>query len=113
MSSARRVSVNSSKNDPIILDLLLFVAGVGTDNVFFGRYHVLDTVAPWIRSIVTLAPDPNLMRNVPLTYKIHILAVLFLFALSPFSRLIHIWSLPLPYIMRNYIIFRKRDAEPP
>ena len=36
------------------------------------------------------------MRDVPFTYKLHILAAFALFAFSPFSRLIHIWSLPCP-----------------
>jgi nitrate reductase gamma subunit len=109
--SSRRVSRNSTKNDLIILGLLLFVAGVGTYNVFFGHYYVLDTIAPWIRSIVTFTPDYTLMINVPLMYKIHILAAFLIFALSPFSRLIHIWSLPLPYLLRNYIVFRKRSID--
>jgi nitrate reductase gamma subunit len=107
----RRVRLNSTRTDLITVGLLLFVAGVGTYNVFFGHYYVLDTVAPWIRSIVTLRPDHSLMRDVPFMYKLHILAAFALFAFSPFSRLIHIWSLPLPYITRNYIIFRKRSAD--
>ena len=108
----KRVYVTSTRKDLITLGFILLVAGLGTYNVFFGRFYVLDTVAPWIRSIVTLAPDPELMRNVPLTYKIHILAAFALFAFSPFSRLIHIWSLPLPYFARNYIVYRKRSMNP-
>jgi nitrate reductase gamma subunit len=106
----RRVYVTTSKMDLLILGLLLFVAAVGTFNVFFGGYYVLDTIAPWIRSIVTFTPNYTLMREVPFTYKLHILAAFAIFALSPFSRLIHIWSLPLPYFVRNYIVFRKRSA---
>ncbi len=105
----RRIFVNSTNNDLSALGLLLFVAGIGTYNVFFGHYYVLDTVAPWIRGIVTFTPDHTLMRDVPFTYKLHILAAFALFAFSPFSRLIHIWSLPLPYFFRNYIVFRKRS----
>jgi len=107
----RRVSVNSTKNDLITVALLLFVAGIGTYNVFFGHYYVLDTIAPWIRSIVTFTPDYTLMINVPLMYKLHIMAAFALLAFSPFSRLIHIWSLPLQYLPRNYIIFRKRSTD--
>jgi len=109
--SSRRVFINTTQNDLIILGLLLFVAGVGTYNVFFGHYYVLDTIAPWIRGIVTFTPDYTLMRNVPLMYKLHILAAFMIFALSPFSRLIHIWSLPLPYLSRAFIIFRKRSVD--
>ncbi|GKT08276.1 hypothetical protein DSTSK_15810 [Desulforhabdus sp. TSK] len=92
--------------------LLLLVIGVGTYNVFFGHYYVLDTVAPWIRGIVTLTPEPGLLYDVPWSYKLHILLAFTLFALSPFTRLIHIWSIPIPYLFRNYLVFRKHCAEP-
>lgn len=108
----KRVYVTSTANDLLILAFLLFVAGLGTYNVFFGRFYVLDTVAPWIRSIITFSPDPGLMRSVPLTYKLHILAAFTLFAFSPFTRLIHIWSLPVPYFARNRIVYRKRSMNP-
>lgn len=110
----RRVLVNSTGNDLLTLGLLLFTGGIGTYNVFFGHFYVLDTIAPWIRGIVTFTPDHTLMRDVPFMYKLHILAAFALFAISPFTRLIHIWSLPLPYFLRNYVLFRKRSgAESP
>ncbi|MHC1729218.1 MAG: respiratory nitrate reductase subunit gamma [Syntrophobacteraceae bacterium] len=105
----KRILVNSTAGDLITLSLLLLIGGIGTYNVFFGHYYVLDTVAPWIRSIVTFSPDHTLMRDVPFLYKLHIVAAFALFAFSPFSRLIHIWSLPLPYFLRNYIVFRRRS----
>ena len=37
----RRVLVNSTKGDLITLTLLLFVAGVGTFNVFFGHFSIV------------------------------------------------------------------------
>ncbi len=80
-------------------------------NVFFSHCNVLDTVAPWIRSILILSPDPGLMASVPFTYRLHIVAALALLGLSPFSRLIHIWSVPVPYLFRSHIVFRKRQAE--
>jgi len=84
------------------------VTGIGTFNVFFGGFHVLDTIAPWIRSILTLQPDPALMAAVPFKYKVHILAALALLAFSPFTRLVHIWSVPLFYIFRRPLLFRRR-----
>ena len=108
----KRVYASSTGRDLVTLGFILLVAGLGTYNVFFGHFYVLDTVAPWIRSIVTFTPDPGLMRNVPLTYKLHVIAAFALFAFSPFTRLIHIWSLPLPYFARNYIVYRKRSMNP-
>lgn len=103
-----RVAAATTANDTVTLALLLFVILVGTYNVFYGHYHLLDTVAPWIRSIVFFSPNPELMADVPFAYQLHILAALLLFAFSPFSRLIHIWSLPVQYLPRSYLLFRRR-----
>lgn len=105
-----RLRTNSSVNDVITGLFLFLVIGLGAYNVFFGHYYVLDSIAPWIRGIVIFTPDPGLMAGVPLSYKLHILSALALLAFSPFSRLIHIWSLPLPYLFRSFIVFRKRRA---
>ncbi len=106
-----RVRVVTSVKDWVTLLLLLEVIGMGTYNVFFGGYYILDTVAPWIRSIVVLSPNPALMKDVPLTYQAHILGAFILFAFSPFSRLVHIWSVPLGYLFRRYLLYRQWDAE--
>ena len=107
----KRVLAQTSVLDLLTSLLLLLTIGVGTYNVFFGHFYVLDTIAPWIRGIVTLTPEPKLMASVPFAYQLHVLLAFALFALSPFTRLIHIWSVPVPYIFRNYIVFRKRSSE--
>ncbi len=106
-----RILVTSSLNDIIVLLMLLFVVGWGTFNAFFMRYDVIYTIAPWIRSIVTFSPDPELMRPVPWTYKVHILSALALLGYSPFTRLVHIWSVPITYLVRRFILFRRRVVE--
>jgi len=108
-----RVHAASSTDDVILLILLVFVVFLGTYNSCFKRFDVLYTIAPWIRSIVTLTPDPHLMNPVPWSYKIHILAALFLLGFSPFTRLVHIWSIPVTYFLRPYISFRRRFVDIP
>jgi nitrate reductase gamma subunit len=103
-----RVRSTTSLNDWITMVLLIWVIGAGLYNVAFGHYYVLDTLSPWIRGIVIFRPDPTLMREVPLSYKIHVLSALVLLAFSPFSRLVHIWSVPLTYSLRRYVLFRRR-----
>lgn len=105
----RRVLLTSDISDIIILLLLLIVAGLGTYNVTFVRWeNVLHDIAPWLRSIFILAPNPDLIAPVPLTYKAHFVAVWTLFAFYPFSRLVHITSAPVWYLYRVWILFRKR-----
>ena len=106
-----RVQATTILNDYVILAGLIFVTGAGLYNVVFGHFYVLDTVAPWIRGIVTFRPNPELMLKVPLSYKIHILSAFTLLGFSPFSRLVHIWSAPFTYPLRRHIIFRRRVSE--
>ncbi|MEJ2656712.1 MAG: respiratory nitrate reductase subunit gamma [Desulfobacterales bacterium] len=103
----RRLQVTTTVNDTITLVGLIFVTGAGFYNVVFGHYYVLDSVAPWIRSIVTFLPRPELMQDVPFSYKVHILSALALLGFSPFSRLVHIWSAPFTYFLRGQILFRR------
>lgn len=107
--SRPRLRATTTMNDWITLLLLVLVIGAGLYNVAFEHFYVLDTIAPWIRGIVTLRPDPALMRDVPLSYKVHILSALALLGFSPFSRLVHIWSVPVTYMFRRYVVFRRRE----
>jgi nitrate reductase gamma subunit len=105
-----RIARNSSWNDLAIVVFLLAVVSLGTFNAWVPRCDVLHTVAPWIRSILTFAPQPQLMESVPGTYRIHVIAALAVLAFSPFTRLVHIWSVPIPYLFRRYVVFRRREA---
>lgn len=105
--SFRRIHRTTTINDYITLVALLVVVALGLFNVFFGEYDVLHTVAPWIRSILVFSPHPELMRSVPLGYKVHIVSAFALLAFSPFSRLVHIWSAPFGYFFRGWILFRR------
>lgn len=107
----KRIQATTTLNDYVTIAGLVFVTGLGVYNVVFGDFYVLDTVAPWIRGIVFFQPNPELMLDVPLSYKIHILSAFALLGFSPFSRLVHIWSAPFTYPLRRYIVFRRRVAD--
>ena len=102
-----RVRTAGTINDLITLSGLTLVVAIGVYNVFFGHYNVLDSVAPWIRGIVFFSPDPELMRPVPLSFKIHVILAWALLGFSPFSRLVHIWSVPVFYFFRSRLVFRR------
>ena len=108
-----RVLTTTNLNDFVTLGLLLLVVATGFANVvgsLYEHFDILTTVAPWLRGIVTLTPDPTLMLQVPIRFKFHILAVMALIGFWPFSRLVHIWSVPLTYLFRRRILFRRREA---
>lgn len=76
------------------------------------EFEYRDTVSPWFRSIFLLQPEVGLMADVPTPFKAHILMAMFLFALWPFTRLVHAFTAPLHYVFRPYIVYRSRDTSP-
>jgi nitrate reductase gamma subunit len=80
----------------------------------FGHgYDYRDTVSPWFRSLFTGSPDVQAIADAPLMYQVHATAAWLIFAVWPFSRLVHAWSYPLWYLWRPYIIYRSRRPTPP
>ena len=49
------------------------------------------------------------MADAPLGFQLHALVAFALFALWPFTRLVHVFSAPLGYLTRPYIVYRSRD----
>ncbi|MFF1412652.1 respiratory nitrate reductase subunit gamma [Streptomyces sp. NPDC058289] len=74
-------------------------------------YNYRDGISVWLRSLFTFTPDSHLMAGAPLAFKIHILFGFTLFALIPYSRLVHMFSVPLKYLFRPYVVYRKRDPK--
>ena len=67
-------------------------------------------VAVWFRGVFALDPSAELMASAPLVYQLHALAALGLFALWPFTRLVHVFSIPLAYLWRPYVVYRRRPV---
>ncbi|MEV7418603.1 respiratory nitrate reductase subunit gamma [Streptomyces sp. NPDC089919] len=69
-------------------------------------------VSVWFRSVLALDPDVPAMANAPLVYQVHALLAMALFALWPFSRLVHAFTAPLGYLVRPYVVYRSRGHAP-
>jgi nitrate reductase gamma subunit len=69
------------------------------------------TVSPWFRSIWILQPRGDLMAQAPLWFHIHVIIGLVLFCLWPFTRLVHVFSAPIGYLFRPYIVYRSREVD--
>jgi len=74
-----------------------------------GDYDYRDGVSVWFRSIFFLSPQPELMAAAPLGFQLHAVAAFSLFALWPFTRLVHVFSVPVWYLGRPYIVYRSRS----
>lgn len=82
-------------------------------NLIGGGYDYRATVSPWFRSLFTLLPQPGLMVGIPISFQIHAVVVLVLLAGWPYTRLVHVFSAPLGYLVRPYIVYRSRDVARP
>jgi nitrate reductase gamma subunit len=110
-----RVRRTTSPTDVAVYVLLAVVIGLGIGetlvvNAFGSGYDYRASVAVWFRSLFVLDPQPDLMASAPLVYQVHATAAWFLYALWPFSRLVHAWSLPWQYLGRPYVLYRSRYA---
>lgn len=96
----------------VFLGATLFFGTMATviHQVFGGGYHYRETISPWVRSLLIFQPDPGLLVDTPLSFQLHVITANLLFALWPFTRLVHVFSAPIPYLFRPYIVYRSRDA---
>lgn len=77
-------------------------------NLLGGGYDYRASVAVWFRGLLLLQPHPQLMAAVPLVFRLHVLAALLFFALWPFTRLVHAWSVPLAYLARPTVLYKRK-----
>nr|WP_269153300.1 respiratory nitrate reductase subunit gamma [Neobacillus sedimentimangrovi] len=108
----KRVARNSAKMDLLTLLWIGVVVVIGfTNTVGYtasgGEFDYRTTIGPWFRGILTFRPYPDLMAYAPIGFQLHVFAAFILFALWPFTRLVHVWSLPLEYLTRKYVLYRK------
>jgi respiratory nitrate reductase gamma subunit len=66
------------------------------------------TISPWWQSLFYFDPNVDAATNAPLLYQLHAIIAWGFWAAFPFTRLVHAWSIPLQYIGRPYIIYRRR-----
>ncbi|WP_025618216.1 respiratory nitrate reductase subunit gamma [Salinispora cortesiana] len=92
--------------------LLGMIATVGV-NLLGGGYDYRETVAVWFRGVFWFQPDPALMSGAPLVYQLHAIGGFLFLALWPFTRLVHVWSAPLAYLWRPYVVYRARRSPAP
>jgi len=68
----------------------------------WGSAWSLSTIVPWVASLVKFHPRLEYVTALPLPVKLHLLGGLFIIALFPFTRLVHLVSLPISYLWRPY-----------
>ena len=109
-----RVRRTTTRMDMLTYFLLTVLIVLGTW-MTFGYTLLTDTpenyratISPWWQSLFYFDPDVAAATNAPLIYQVHAIAAWAFWAAFPFSRLVHAWSIPLQYVGRPYILYRRR-----
>ncbi|MFH9419237.1 respiratory nitrate reductase subunit gamma [Streptomyces sp. NPDC017529] len=98
---------------PVLLCVLLAGLAATATTTSAHPYDYRQGVAVWFRSLFTFAPDVPVMAHAPFVYQLHTLLGMALFALWPFSRLVHAFTAPVGYLGRPYIVYRSRATARP
>lgn len=111
------VFMATTKNDKTMYVVLVaaLVAGLATTLLYAGiagghTHNYRGTVSPWFRSLFILQPKIDSMASAPISFRIHTLIGMALFAIFPFTRLVHAFTVPVHYLFRPYIVYRSRDV---
>ncbi len=102
-----RIQAVSTGVDMLVLVGLLVSVLTGVMTAFMYRWGsnwFAAVAAPYLWSVVLFNPRVDLVAGLPLLVKAHIFNFYLLLALFPFSRLVHIVTVPLGYLVRPWQI---------
>ena len=109
-----RIRRSSSIGDILVLTLIWIqlIVGIGS---FYWTFQALDghemvRFMGWAQGLLTFKPDAsNLLMETALVYRLHIVIGLTIFLITPFTRLVHVFSAPIWYLFRpGYQVVRSR-----
>ncbi len=109
-----RIRATSEFSDLPILLLLFVQLVLGLLTIPFSAMHLdgssMIALAGWAQHLVTFQGDAaGFIAGEAWVFKLHIFLGLTIFLVFPFTRLVHIWSVPIQYLTRSgYQIVRKR-----
>jgi len=110
-----RIRVNSKTSDIVIVFMLWAQLALGLATVVLSAQHMdglmFEQLTDYVKGVVTFRPNiAGLLDGVPLVYQTHIALGFTIFLVSPFTRMVHIWSgiASVFYLIRPYQLVRKR-----
>ena len=107
-----RIQRSSAFGDIAVLVLIWLQLVLGVGSIYWTMQHLegeeMALFMGWAGGILTFDPEAlGLIADVAWVYKLHIILGLTLFLITPFTRLVHIWSVPIWFLFRpGYQIVR-------
>lgn len=113
-----RVRAAGRKMDIFILTWLMITLLLGLSTIPVSLGHashenpdVMIALAYWVQSVVTFQADPTLLANVDGIFKIHLFFGMSVVLIFPFTRLVHVLTVPIGYLGRSYQIVRTKRRQ--
>ena len=108
-----RIRATSSRMDIFILLLIGVQLALGLLTLPISIYHSdganMLLLSEWAQRIVTFRSGAaDQISDIGIIFKLHLFLGMTIFLVFPFSRLVHVWSVPLGYIARPYQVVRRR-----
>ena len=100
-----KIRVVTTPMDYIVLAVLLLLVLTGiwvAVMLRFGSFWAVGVAVPYMWSLITLRPEPELIQPFPLAIQAHIVMFWVFLAVFPFSRLVHIFTWPLGYFFKPW-----------
>jgi len=114
-----RIRAHSSFGDNAILVILILQLILGIGTVFVSMNHLsgdeMVKLMKWAQGIIYFGSNPAAhLEGVNILFKLHIFLGLLIFIAVPFTRLVHIFSVPIRFVWRpGYQIVRTRRGAKP
>lgn len=102
-----RVNINSNKSDIYVLFILYVQLVLGLLSIFISYHHIHDpstmiSLANWVQGIFTFTPNLHLyVVSEHFIFKAHLILGMIIFIVFPFTRLVHVFSIPYLYFLRT------------
>lgn len=103
--TAARIRRVTSPMDVVVLVIIAIQIATGLWTAIgyrWGSYWGTGVAVPYVRSLFRLSPEVAYMEPLPWPVKLHVLSFFAFIAVFSFSRLIHIVTLPLQYLVRPW-----------
>ncbi len=113
--TVRRVKAVTTTMDWVLLVTLAAQVALGIWIALgyrWGSEWYVHTAVPWLHSLFKLNPKPEYMASLPAIVKLHAVGGFLLIALFPFTRLVHVVTVPVTYLWRSVqvVIWNRRPA---
>lgn len=111
-----RIRATSAKRDILVLFLLLAQLLLGLASIFISADHMdgnqMIRLGEWAQRIVTFRMDgaADYISDAHWIFRSHVFLGLTIILIAPFTRLVHVWSVPIGYLTRPFQIVRKRQS---